>query len=896
MARRDLNLEDEKRSYAGLWLLCAALLVVGAIWTLLDDTVLRRPWKQVQNEFFALEKSRAIDALEAEDAKLAGHDGYQELVAQKADAEAKLDNPSTQTQLAELRAQVADLTLDEKDADVKVRFIKSELEVSKYEYDHAIQHGGDVAAARDHRDDLNRQRIELEAAWGKAQLDLETAEYTIAKIETPVTAIVKQMNVVAVERLGIQTKLDQMKSNIGDYIETEKIPTIHQVVLPDFDINNFAQPVGRVDRCQTCHIGIGRRGFEEDAQPLGTHPDREMYIGKHPSNKFGCTPCHDGQGVALNSVDQAHGDVVFWLKPLLRGPQQQARCLDCHRDVSSLQGAENLARGEQLFEQLGCHGCHLVEGYSEMDNVGPSLRKESAKVDPQWLVDWIRDPFAFRPRTKMPDFELNDAEATAIAAYIWSSSKEDGDAWSAEHPEVSGVDAGNAELVAAGETVFNEVGCRGCHAVGEDDIARPVGATKDWAPNLTRVAQKTNGSFLYWWVKNPSGWNAHTRMPSLRLSDEEARGVASYLLSIAPDMAEAPAATVTAQTLENPEQVERGAALVRKYGCSGCHEINGMDAESRIGVELSTFASKPLSELFFGNTHSVEHDWNAWTYSKLEDPRIYETEHVEQVMPNFHLSEEDIIDLRVWLASRTGKLPPMKYRQKGYDARWAKVQKGRRLVDKFNCMGCHEIDGEGGYIRRLYGDNPTEAPPILFDQGNKVQPEWFFGFLQDPALQPLRFWLKVRMPTFPLTTDETTAIIEYFTAKSDLKNPFFFWDPKVDSTPELLHTGDLLMSDEYFSCWSCHVMGDKTPAGPMQYWAPNLAFAHERLNPEWILRWIADPQSQMPGTKMPAFYPGGPEDIFDGDEPKQILAMRDWIMSLNYKGGDAAASDELTEP
>ena len=27
MARRDLNLDEEKRSYAGLWLLCAALLV-----------------------------------------------------------------------------------------------------------------------------------------------------------------------------------------------------------------------------------------------------------------------------------------------------------------------------------------------------------------------------------------------------------------------------------------------------------------------------------------------------------------------------------------------------------------------------------------------------------------------------------------------------------------------------------------------------------------------------------------------------------------------------------------------------------------------------------------------------------------------------------------------------
>ena len=896
MARRDLNLEDEKRSYAGLWLLCAALLVVGSIWALLDDTILRRPWKAIQSEFFALEKSRAIDKLEAEEAKLGGDAAWQKLQEELASAQAEIDQPATKAKLTSLEGELPTLKLDDKDADIRVRFIKSELEVAKYELDHAILHGGDVDAARAHRNELNRRRIELEAAYAATQKHVQEVEGQIAELRAPVSKVEKQMEDLSGERDDLRNKIDQMKSQIGDYIAVDKIPEIHQTVLPEFDINNFEEPVARVDRCTTCHIGINRAGFEEDAQPIGTHPNRALYLGNHPDNKVACTPCHDGQGVALNSTAQAHGEVTFWLKPLLQGPQMQSRCLDCHRDVQELEGAENLAAGEMLFEQLGCAGCHLVEGYEELEPVGPSLTKISAKVDPQWMVDWIRDPFAFRPRTKMPDFQFTEDEATAVAAYIWTSSKKAGEEWTAAHPDVAGVDAGDANLVAQGKQVFDDVGCRACHAIGDEEVARTLGAGKDWAPNLTRVAQKTDGRFLYWWVKNPTGYNAHTRMPSLRLSDEEARAVASYLLSVAPADEPKSDGTVTAATLEQPELVEQGTALVRKYGCFGCHEIGGMEKESRIGVELSTFAVKPLEELFFGNTHGIPHDWNGWTYHKLKDPRIYETEHVEQVMPNFGLEDEDIINLRVWLQSRTGKQPPLSYREAGYDDRWRKVQKGRRLVDKYNCMGCHEIDGQGGFINRLYEDNPTEAPPILFDQGAKVQPEWFYGFLQDPALQPLRFWLKIRMPTFPLSADETTAIVEYFTAKSDLKNPYFFWDPHVDSTPELLQTGDLLMSDEYFSCWSCHVMGDKTPAGPMEYWAPNLAFAHERLNPEWILRWIEDPQSQMPGTKMPAFYPGGPEDIFDGDESKQIVAMRDWIMSLDYQGGDAAASDELTVP
>ena len=148
----------------------------------------------------------------------------------------------------------------------------------------------------------------------------------------------------------------------------------------------------------------------------------------------------------------------------------------------------------------------------------------------------------------------------------------------------------------------------------------------------------------------------------------------------------------------------------------------------------------------------------------------------------------------------------------------------------------------------------------------------------------------LRMPAGSLSTasfsvasasrDETTKIIGYFTAVAQLKNPFFSWDTKQDSTPELLKAGETLMSAQYFSCWSCHVRGSQTPEGPMEQWAPNLAYARDRLNPQWILTWIKDPNAIMPGTKMPSFYPGGPDDVFDGNEERQILAMRDFIMSI----------------
>ena len=79
-----------------------------------------------------------------------------------------------------------------------------------------------------------------------------------------------------------------------------------------------------------------------------------------------------------------------------------------------------------------------------------------------------------------------------------------------------------------------------------------------------------------------------------------------------------------------------------------------------------------------------------------------------------------------------------------------------------------------------------------------------------------------------------------------------------------------LVSKDYFNCFSCHVQGGKTPEGPKEGWAPDLAMARQRLNPNWIIKWLKDPQKVQPGTKMPSFYPGGPDDILGGKEDLQI--------------------------
>ena len=79
-------------------------------------------------------------------------------------------------------------------------------------------------------------------------------------------------------------------------------------------------------------------------------------------------------------------------------------------------------------------------------------------------------------------------------------------------------------LVAHGKEIADSVGCRGCHGFAPGRSRRRCsGKTKDIAPNLSNVAEKTDARWIYYWVKGPRDYSPVSRMPSLRLSDDEAR-------------------------------------------------------------------------------------------------------------------------------------------------------------------------------------------------------------------------------------------------------------------------------------------------------------------------------------------------------------------------------------
>jgi mono/diheme cytochrome c family protein len=66
----------------------------------------------------------------------------------------------------------------------------------------------------------------------------------------------------------------------------------------------------------------------------------------------------------------------------------------------------------------------------------------------------------------------------------------------------------------------------------------------------------------------------------------------------------------------------------------------------------------------------------------------------------------------------------------------------------------------------------TFAPPVLWDEGGKLQRDWFFGFLHDVV--SLRPQVRVRMPSFQYDPGEAEAIADYFAQKSNKEWPANF--------------------------------------------------------------------------------------------------------------------------
>ena len=86
-------------------------------------------------------------------------------------------------------------------------------------------------------------------------------------------------------------------------------------------------------------------------------------------------------------------------------------------------------RGQQLFIDYGCGGCHGVKHVPRATGmVGPPLDGVAVRSilagrlsnTPENMQRWIRDPQAVAPGTAMPDLNVDARDARDISAFLYT--------------------------------------------------------------------------------------------------------------------------------------------------------------------------------------------------------------------------------------------------------------------------------------------------------------------------------------------------------------------------------------------------------------------------------------------------------------------------------------------
>jgi len=310
---------------------------------------------------------------------------------------------------------------------------------------------------------------------------------------------------------------------------------IQQILLPELN---------RVDRCTTCHLAVEDPSYGGYPQPLAYHPQHDQ----HPFDRFGCTICHRGQGRATTAED-AHGNVAHWDQPMLPLKYIEASCGQCH-EAADNPAAPRLARGSQVFETVGCRGCHKLGGVGGV--VGPELDRVGARRSPEWLRAHFLEPAAVTPGSGMPPQKLSEADIDAVVLFMLSQTGEILPGFYASMKVIPSA--------AQGLRLFQQKGCIGCHSMG--------GQGGKVGPALDDVGLRRKPEWIVQHFRDPQTVSPGSVMPKFGFTEAEARALTDFLLHKRDQ-----AVALEIPALMSP--ADRGREVFRKYGCAGCHGPDG---------------------------------------------------------------------------------------------------------------------------------------------------------------------------------------------------------------------------------------------------------------------------------------------------------------------------------
>lgn len=803
------------------WFLVSSVALLGAVvWMVLDDW--SRPWKGYQREFQAIELAqvRAENELLTQAGAL---DAETRLQAEVETAQATLASREGELAVAreELRLAKGDLW----NAVEAAKKVLSAFNWDRYLIEEGRRKVGDPTFRKA---DMEASELALNQARGvqeELQTKKDAAESKVSALTRVVSDAQKALSSGTRDLGRVRARLVQLDREAMS--GPEKLASVIRdapgldFVKPSLKVNkvvldrltfelNFTKKK-RIDMCQTCHLGAERTGFESEPQPYTSHPRLDLYVtnkSPHPANQFGCTICHRGSGEALDFVRADHRPADkeqaaqwagehhwhkqhHWDYPMLPASFTEASCVQCHKTSMDLIAADapTVSAGFQLVERYGCYSCHKIDWFPTKRRPGPTLTNLQSKLSSEFIASWITNPKSFRPTTWMPRFfhleNYAPGETVAISKYGTGRAiegREWDDAAIAAITEFLASRAPKQAMPALpvagdahrGRETMRLVGCLACHNMapyGEEqaeakDLALERRGTNEHGPNLRGVATKLTPEWLFAWLKDPKAYWSETRMPNLRLSDQEAADITAYIMedpdAIFRDVPEGwePKAvslpdeqlrevlgeharwqfardgrTTVEARLEGRDDSARwndlqtlkvavGEKLVAQYGCFSCHEIEGMQDWMPIGTEISNWGSKTVDKLLFNfaaQEFGLDPNYReGWLMQKLHAPRSFDAKKVlnptERLrMPQFDFTGEQVQAISTFVVGlvddevQLAKMVPT--------AEQLAVDAGMRAVRQNNCVACHMIDpGAVTYLDEEGAQHTVAAELLPFEE------------------------------------------------------------------------------------------------------------------------------------------------------------------------------------
>ncbi len=540
---------------------------------------------------------------------------------------------------------------------------------------------------------------------------------------------------------------------------------------------------------------------------------------------------------------------------------------------------DDVAAGQVLLGELGCAHCHTgLPAQALAPKRAPNLAEVGSRVSPEFLQRYLADPTDVHRGTTMPDVwgrrtpAQRQEIAIALTHYLVSQSR------GTFTPEAT-----DGRTIDQGRRLYHTVGCVACHGPRDDagnpgttpaanenksdakpDSAQPDPAQPydeetdaeeaDPAPSqrafrpialsLAHVPTKYSVASLAGFLHEPLAVRPSGRMPEVKLTTDESRAIAQYLLGAEPPQ--------VAPLAPDPRQVTAGERYFRELHCGNCHAPPGAAAAPPVGGELpSQIADRGCLQHSRGG------------------PIWYDLDESQRRAIHAALAHRDRPDQDADVVAKT-------------------------LVAQ-RCIACHVRDDYGG-VHPSHDPHFTTTEPNLGDEGRlpppltllgaKLQPAWLKKVLFDG--ESVRPYLGVRMPQYG---EENLGHLPALLARTDTL-PAVDWtipNPERESDRErereFRKAGRELLGNQGLYCIACHNFNGKE--APVNR-GMELTSSYQRLQPAWFNAFLRNPQQFRPRIIMPQSWANGVaahKTILDGDTDRQIQSIW-YYLSLGTSAAD----------